>query len=177
MELKRYQDLLASVRHDNNFHSVTALVQPEWPEVKEIAEVLKKTPDFVQACHEFVHSFTTYKREIGDYWTTPEEMLERRAGDCDDKAILLVSLLRNNLSAEHVYCAFGYWGRGGKWEGHMWAVMDGVGGPDRIIESTASPGAPHKGKYLLEAMFNDKYAFSYPAGIRDFNLLPVAVED
>ncbi len=514
MELQRYQDLLASVRHDDNFHSIKALVQPDWPEVKEIAEVLLNTPDFVLACQEFVHSFTTYKREIGDFWTTPEEMLGRRAGDCitgdtpvwirkngrptivetrellpigdytqyfgldiltpngfaplisvrrkriqptlrilttsdvgmtdehklvvnihltgqarycvakeinpsqitriypdldslsflhgvvsdyeagwahglffadgssslrdietlggeswrivnansnylerasstlsilypgikfpiklfdsyrrgkdvksakfvgqrkknlycmdallevdsqkgirgqfvreyrerfyntygikrvpdfvlqgsqemakgfwdgvhagdgeqeglritshhklstfglsmilhklgsnpsvapdhsairirdslklaknwrfngvveevfdlatetgefvaadiavkncDDKAILLVSLLRNKLSAKQVYCAFGYWGKGSSREGHMWVVMEGAGGADRIIESTAVPGAPQKGQYFLEAMFNDKFAFSYPAGIKNFNLLPIAVED
>lgn len=177
MQLSRYQDLLASVRHDREFHSITSLVQPAWPEVKEIAEVLMKTVDFPAACHEFVHSFTSYQAEIGDYWTTPEEMLERRAGDCDDKSILLASLLRNKFSPEQVFCAFGFWKRGTRRIGHMWVVMEGVEGVDQIMESTAPPGARRKGKYFLEAMFNDKYAFSYPAGIKDFNLLPVAVEN
>ena len=514
MELKRYQDLLASVRNDEHFHSIKALVQPDSPEVKEIAEVLQQTPDFVRSCQEFVHSFTTYKREIGDYWTTPEELLESQRGDCitgdtpvwvkehsipslievrellpigdyaqfnglevltptgfaplisirrknwqqtvriltssdigitpnhqlvsrdksngqdryslakdiephqlttiypplgdlpifhndvsdyeagwayglffadgsssirdidtlggeswrivnansehlerasyafsqmykdlkfpiklfdsyrkgrrvesssfngkrgkslysmdcllkvdsqkgiragfvrgfrdpfyntfgikrvpvfilhgskeqaqgfwdgahagdgeqgglritshhklstfglsmllrklgktalvtpdhgairirassrksknwrfngidaevfdlatetgefvaadiavkncDDKAILLVSLMRNQLAAEQVFCAFGYWGRNGRRDGHMWVVMEGQGEADRIIEATASPGAPQKGKYYLEAMFNDKYTFSYPVGIKDFNLVPIAEEE
>ncbi len=176
MHLSRYQDLLAAVRKDNEFHPISSLVQPDWPEVVEIADVLKKSPDFSRACWEFVNSFTTYEREIGDYWTTPAEILERRAGDCDDKAILLTSLLRNQLPPEQVFCAFGFWKKGSQREGHMWVVTQGTDGFDNILESTAAPGLHHKGRYDLEAMFNDKYCFSKPAGIKDFNLLPIAVE-
>ncbi len=177
MILSRYDDLMASVRHDSDFHSITSLVQPNDPEVRRVADVLKEHDDFVYACHEFVNSFTTYKNEIGDYWSTPAEVLEAEAGDCDCKAILLVSLLRNQIPPEKVFCAFGFWENNGSSGGHMWAIMDSGGPEDRILEATAGPRNKLKGKYRLEAIFNDKYAFSYPQGIRHFNLLPVTVED
>lgn len=176
MQLSRYNDLLASVRHDEDFHSIRDLVQPYDREVREVAQVLIQSDNFVEACQEFVHSFTTYQREIGDYWTTPGEILEARSGDCDDKAILLTSILRNYIPAEKVFCAFGKWGKNGKADGHMWVVMEGAGPEDRVVEATASPDQPLYGHYTLEALFNDKYAFSYPTGIKNFNLLPVVGE-
>jgi len=176
MELRRYRDLLASVRHDNSFHSITELVQPNDLEVHRVAKVLMEHSDFISACQEFVNSFTTYRREIGDYWTTPAEILSEQQGDCDDKAILLVSLLRNKIPADKVFCAFGYWSNNGKKEGHMWVVMEGEGEQDRIIEATAGPGDAIRGHYTLEALFNDTYAFAYPSGIMNFNLLPIAWE-
>lgn len=173
MELTRYYDLLANVRHDGELHSITDLVQPNDPEVQEVAQVLHQADDFVKACQDFVDSFTTYRREIGDYWATPAEILQTQAGDCDDKAILLVSLLRNYIAAEDVFCAFGLWFTNGKPGGHMWVIMSNGQGEDRIIEATASSEKPEKGKYILQALFNDQYALSYPAGIKNFDLVPV----
>lgn len=176
MQLERYHDLLADVRYDNRFHSIRSLVQPDDPEVRKVADVLKEASSFISACQEFVNSFTTYRKEIGDYWTTPAEILEQEAGDCDDKSILLCSLLRNRIPADKVFCAFGTWSKNGGKDGHMWVVMEGEGEEDRIIEATAGPRDPLKGNYRLEAIFNDAYAFSYPSGIRNFNLLPVAMQ-
>lgn len=173
MNLERYQDLLANVRHDGEFHSITDLVRPDDFEVQQVAGVLVQADDFVTAAQEFVHSFTTYRREIGDYWTTPEEILLARAGDCDDKAILLVSILRNYIQGDKVFAAFGHWSLNGKKDGHMWVVLDDGGLEDKIVEATASPSTPLRGRYNVEAIFNDRYAFSYPEGIRNFNLLPV----
>jgi transglutaminase-like putative cysteine protease len=177
MQLQRYHDLMANVRYDGQFHSIKELVQPDDPEVKQVASVLMESDDFVRACHEFVNSFTTYRREIGDYWTTPAEILQARAGDCDDKAILLVSLLRNKIPPDQVFCAFGHWGKTTKKDGHMWVVMDSGGPEDRIIEATAGPADPVRGNYYLEAIFNDRYALSYPIAIRNFNLLPVVARE
>lgn len=173
MELRRYQDIMANVRHDNEYHSITSLVQPDDPEVKKIAQVLMQADDFVKAAQEFVNSFTTYRKEVGDYWTTPVEILAEQAGDCDDKAILLTSILRNGLPADKVFCAFGHWSKNGAKEGHMWVALEGTEEADKIIEATAGPNAPLRGHYTTEALFNDRYAFSYPSGIKNFNLLPV----
>ena len=176
MELRRYQDLLASVRHDNEFHSITSLVQPDDPEVKKIAQVLMQADDFVKASQEFVNSFTDFKHEEGDYWSTPAEILERQSGDCDCKSILLTSILRNGMPADKVFCAFGHWSKNGDKEGHMWVALEGTEKADKIIEATAGPDAPLRGHYTTEAIFNDRYAFSYPAGLKHFNLLPVVAE-
>ena len=166
--LKQYYDLKADVRH-GEYHSIRQLVQPDQPEVRELARVLVQADDFVAASQDFIDSFTTYQRQIGDYWAMPSETLEARAGDCDDKAILLCSILRNYMPAEDVFCAVGT--QDG--EGHMWVVMANSNGEDRIVEATAPSSKPVKDNYRLYAIFNDQYAFSYPEGIREFCLKPV----
>ena len=176
-EFKEYSDLLANVRNDGKFHSVKALVQPDESEVRDIARVLVQVNNFVEAAQEFVGSFTQYQNEVGDYWTTPGELLAAQAGDCDDKAILLCSILRNYLPPDQVYCAFGLWVLDGETTGHMWVVTEGEDGDDRIIEATAGPERKTRGKYVLHGMFNDKYAFSTEIGIREFDLKSIELEN
>lgn len=176
-KLQQYDDLLADVRHDHNYHSIRSLVQPDDPEVRDIARVLVQAPDFITGTQEFVNSFTTYRPQVGDYWATPGETLAQEAGDCDDKAILLCSLLRNYYAPDQVFCAFGLWRVGGKTSGHMWVVTEGEGGEDRIIEATARPSKPLRGKYIIHGIFNDKYAFSTKTGIREFDLKPIELAE
>ena len=172
-KLHQYNDLLADVRHDQKYHSIRALVQLNDPEVRDVARVLVKAPDFITAAQEFVNSFTTYGSEVGDLWRTPAETLAKRTGvDCDDSSILLCSILRNYTPPDQVYCAFGLWNIGGKTTGHMWLITEGKGGEDRIIEATAGPRKPLKGKYILHGIFNDKYCFSTEIGLKEFDLKP-----
>ncbi len=175
-QIRFYQDLLANVRYDDRYHSVKSLVQPDDPTVRDVARVLVQANDFIKASQEFVDSFTSYQNEVGDYWTTPGELLEAQAGDCDDKAILLCSILRNYLPADQVYCAFGLWLLDGETSGHMWVVTEGEDGEDRIIEATAGPERKTRGKYVLHGMFNDKHAFSTNIGLREFDLKTVEDE-
>ena len=176
-KLKRYDDLLADVRHDNKYHSIRSLVQLDDPEVRDIARVLVQAPDFISVAQEFVNSFTTYRSEVGDYWCEPSETLAARAGDCDDLGILLCSILRNYMPPENVYCAFGLWTIGGKASGHLWVITEGEGGDDRILEATAGPGRPTKGKYVIHCIFNDKYCFATDIGLREFDLKPVEMAE
>lgn len=171
-KLQQYNDLLADVRHDQKYHSIRALVQPDNPEVRDIARVLVKAADFITAAQEFVNSFTTYRAEVGDYWATPAETLAAQAGDCDDKGILLCSILRNYIPPDRVYCAFGLWRIGKVTTGHLWVITEGNGGEDRIIEATAGPEKPSRGKYILHGIFNDKYCFSTEIGLKEFDLKP-----
>ena len=176
-KLKRYNDLLADVRRDGKYHSIRSLVQPNDPEVRDIARVLVQAPDFIAVAQEFVNSFTTYRTEVGDYWREPSETLAARAGDCDDLAILLCSILRNYMPPDNVYCAFGLWTIGGKPSGHMWVITEGGDGEDRILEATAGPGRPTKGKYVIHCMFNDEYAFATDIGLQEFDLKPVEMAE
>lgn len=177
-KIKRYDDLLADVRHDHEHHSIRSLVQPDDPEVRDIARVLVQASDFINATQEFVNSFTTYGAEVGDFWRTPSETLEKRTSvDCDDSAILLCSILRNYIPPDQVYCAFGLWAMGGKTDGHMFVVTKGEGDEDRIIESTAPPGKSTRGKYVIYGMFNDCYAFSTDIGLKEFDLKPVELAE
>lgn len=169
MALKLYNEILADVRR-NGLCPVKSLVQPDDVEVRRVASVLAQAENPVAAAQEFIHSFTEYLHEEGDYWSTPGETFEREAGDCDCLAIALCSILRNWLPADKVFCAIGNLSNGSD-SGHMWLVMEGVGGEDRIIESTAPPEKPLRGGYNLMAIFNDVYAFSSPEGIREFHLV------
>ena len=176
-KLKRYDDLLADVRHDQKYHPIRSLVQPDDPEVRDVARVLVQAPDFIAVAQEFVNSFTTYRPEVGDYWNTPAETIAAQAGDCDDKAILLCSILRNYIPPDRVYCVFGLWRAGKETTGHMWVVTEGEDDQDRIVEATAGPEKPGKGKYILFGMFNDRYAFSTDVGLREFDLKPVQMAE
>lgn len=173
--LRLYDNLLADVRWDENYHGIRGLVQPQNPLVKKIADVLINAPDFIEATQDFVHTYTTYESEIGDFWAMPEEMLDKRSGDCDDSAILVCSILRNYIPADQVFCAVGV-KRNGKTEGHMWVQLN-TGGDDFIVESTAGSNAPLRGKYVLSALFNDKYAFATENGLKEFGLVPVLLEE
>ena len=175
-QISVYADLLANVRYDGKYHSVKSLVQPDDPVVRDVARELVQSNDFIGAAQEFVDSFTTYQKEVGDYWTVPGEILADRAGDCDDKAILLTSILRNYLPADQVYCAFGLWILNGETTGHMYVVTEGEDGEDRIIEATAGPERKTRGKYVLHGMFNDKYAFATEIGLREFDLRTVELK-
>lgn len=171
-QLRLYDDLLARVRYDGKYHPIKSLVNPDEPEVREVARVLVQAPDFIEAVQEFVNTFTVYEREQGDYWATPAEVLSARAGDCDDLAILTTSLLRNYIPADQVFVAFGLWNQG-KLGGHAWVVTDSGNYEDRVVEATAGPDKPLRGKYTLQGIFNDKYAFSTDIGLREFDLQPV----
>ncbi|MFH1485761.1 MAG: hypothetical protein ABIH46_06800, partial [Chloroflexota bacterium] len=156
--LRLYPDLGAKVRNDGRRYSVRSLVQPQSPLVGPVAEVLHQANDFIVAAWDFVHQFTTYKREVGEFWALPDEMLEARKGDCDDSSILLCSILRCYLPADAVYCAVGTWQNGRSAEGHMWVVMEGDDGEDRTLESTASPEVQLHGSYDILTLFNDRNA-------------------
>ena len=169
-KLEFYPEILANVRNDGKFYPIRPLIQVDDPEVREIARVLVQSDNFIEAAHEFVNSFTSYQSEMGDFWATPGEMLTIRAGDCDDSAILLCSLLRNYIPPDKVFVAFGVWTQGGKTGGHAWVVMQDDDGGDMVLESTSHPRNPLHGKYTLSAMFNDTYCFATDIGIKDFDL-------
>lgn len=169
-KLKLYPEILADVRNNGQYYPIRALVQVNDPEVREIARVLVQADNFVEAAHEFVNSFTSYRGEIGDFWATPEEMLAVRAGDCDDSAILLCSLLRNYIPPEKVFVAIGVWTQGGKPDGHAWVIVQNEDGGDMVLESTTHPQNTLRGRYTLSAMFNDTYCFATDIGIKDFDL-------
>jgi hypothetical protein len=176
-KLKFYSELLANVRNDGQYYPIRSLVQVDDSEVREIARVLTQADNFTEAVHEFVNSFTSYRREIGDFWALPSEMLGARAGDCDDSSILLCSLLRNYLPPEKVFVGFGVWSVDGSQDGHAWVVVQAEDGTDMVLESTAHPRKTLRGKYILDAMFNDQYVFATDIGVKDFDLrVPVEEE-
>ncbi|GAI62917.1 unnamed protein product [marine sediment metagenome] len=54
-KMRRYDDLLADVRHDYEHHSIRSLVQVDDPEVREVARVLVQASDFISEAQGFVN--------------------------------------------------------------------------------------------------------------------------
>lgn len=82
-----------------------------------------------------------------DFWSYPSETLRDRVGDCEDRAFLLVSLLRHILPPERVYVAIGLF-RG---MGHAW-VMVNERGIWEVFETTLTADAiPVASQIITEA--------------------------
>lgn len=130
----------------------TALVTPDNSVVSSRAEILKDfnitSPEAVTA---WVSRQIEYKRDEKvwgepDYWQTPEETLSMGTGDCEDVAILTVSLLRAlGWSSKEAFVVTGVMTDG---VGHAWVVAK-EGSRWRIFEPTAKGAEEAKG--LLKA--------------------------
>lgn len=179
-KLSDYYDLGADVRYKHSHIPIRQLVTPNNPDIKALAAILHQAPDFPDACWTFVSTYTHYGIEEDDYWSLPAESLAKAAAgqgiDCDCSSILLVSLLRNYIPAERVFCAIVMWNTGGSTEGHMTVILQDSDGNERILESTAPPTANLPGSYQVYALFNDKYTLATRQGLDLFDLRPVVKE-
>jgi hypothetical protein len=178
LDLIQYFDLLGKVRYGKTYYSIRSIVQPDDPDVKEIADTLIKIPNFAYNAQAFVHQFVPYDREIGDFWATPAETMSPadalgRFADCDDSAILLCSILRNYIDPLSVFVVVGTCKNAERDEGHAWVVVVNQDGTDQILESTASPDKPVHGRYTPMIVFNDKYAFATKSGLKEWDMKPV----
>ena len=175
--LSDYYDLAADVRYSKSHVPIRQLVNPNDPTVKTLAAILHQAPDFVDACWTFVSAYTHYAAEVDDYWSTPAESLEKAANgegiDCDCSSILLVSLLRNYIPANRIFCAIVMWNLDGNPDGHMTVIYQDEAGNERILESTTSPTAELRGNYQIYALFNDQYALATKQGLSLFDLRPI----
>lgn len=87
-----------------------------------------------------------------DFWNYPSETITQGIGDCDDKSILLVSLLRRRVSSNDVYCTIGKLAD----LGHMWVSVR-IRGQWYTIETTVDmPIRPESHPYYPYFRFNDK---------------------
>lgn len=98
---------------------------------------------------DFVCKNVSYRSDNGEFWYFPDEVISRRAGDCDDSAILLCSLLRRFYPPDRVYVVAGTY-RG---LGHAWVELDG-----EILEPTYSHARPvtDPWNYKKLVAFNDQ---------------------
>jgi transglutaminase-like putative cysteine protease len=69
-----------------------------------------------------------------DFWQTPAMCSKTRVGNCANKAFLLTSLLRNELSENQVYCVLGNL-HNGHVSGHAWVEVN-FDGNDYIMHAT-----------------------------------------
>jgi len=134
---------LVSVRYPGQWEEIRTFVRPNDPNV--LSKYQELGPD-VWACLDWVCRNISYRSDNGEWWGYPEETMKRRFGDCDDSAILLVSLLENFTNA---YVAAGTY----QGYGHAWGQLDGT-----ILESTYTSArpVPDPQNYIPYALFNDK---------------------
>lgn len=80
-----------------------------------------------------------------EYWNLPSETLRDRVGDCEDRSILLASMLRYLLPPEQVWVSVGSY----QGFGHVWVtiVRNGV---NLVIETTL-PSLPQGGLAPVES--------------------------
>ncbi len=89
---------------------------------------------------------------VNDFWNFPSETLRDRVGDCDDKAILLCSLLRATAHGRQAYVTVGTH-RG---HGHMWVTL--LGKDAFVLETTRpSPVQVEAPLYVPWFRFNDEH--------------------
>lgn len=97
-----------------------------------------------------------------DYWQFPAETLTYLYGDCEDAALVLVSLLRNVFSEKVVRVAVGDVRKGNEWMPHAWTQIVRSGVP-YVMDSTlrAIPDPPWRrvsdlsNEYRPTLFFND----------------------
>jgi hypothetical protein len=158
---------------------LTSFITPNAIEVQELYKALTEniddTEEKIKACWrwvasqvkyvEFVHGKLSINGKTSwqkDLWTTPAMTINTRVGNCAVKSFLLTSLLRNQLSADQVYCTLGnlYNGKPG---GHAWVAVKMP--EEYIVESTtlnAPPLVPAGIAKRYEAVhyFNDSQVYA-----------------
>lgn len=141
-----YQDgqYLVSVRFPGQRHDIRSFVQPDNPDV--VAVYSRYGPD-PWNLYDFVCRNIDYRRDIGEFWAFPSEVLASSTADCEDTSNLLTSLLR--CRGINAYTALGdYQG----W-GHAWVDRAG-----QIYETTytrAQP-VPDPEHYIPYVLFDDR---------------------
>ena len=143
---------------------------------KDLTQGISATEDRIAALHNWVASKVRYTRFVkgkiwiegkssvqDDLWNMPSITARVKVGNCANKAFLMTSLLRNDLSSSQVHCVLGnlYNGKAG---GHAWCQVT-IGGIDYIVESTKAdvPAlvlASSAERYEAVHLFNDEAAYA-----------------
>lgn len=74
----------------------------------DVTKLIAKLFPTANDCFEWVVNNIKYVPETKDYWQLPHETLERKAGDCEDGAILLASMILSILPQSEKWRVFVY---------------------------------------------------------------------
>ena len=119
---------LVSVRYPGQRHDLREFVQPDNPDVVAVCSQVGPDP---WSLYDFVCLNIDYRRDVGEFWAFPSEVLARGTADCEDTANLLTSLLRRR--GINAYTVLGdYQGYG-----HAWCQLGG-----QILETTYTSARP-----------------------------------
>lgn len=156
-------------------------VTPDQPDIlmlwRQITNGIDTPQERITAAWDWVASQVEYKPFIkatiniegkqstqGDYWQTPSLCSLTKRGNCANKAFLLTSLVRNELSPDNVYCVLGNLYNGHK-QGHAWVEML-VNGENYILEATRNDTSMVRAdaaeRYEAVHYFNDTIVTAVP---------------
>lgn len=120
------------------------------------------TPNWI-ALRDWVANTITYKYDsdvhgVKEYWQLPKETLQLRTGDCEDYAILLVSLLRaDGWSSNDIYVVIGEDAQG---NGHAWVKINlGILGW-QYLEPQANGWCTLVLDYFITFGYKEEYMFN-----------------
>jgi len=159
---------------------LTDFITPEAIDIKELHKNLTQgitgLEDRIAALHSWVASQVRYTKFVKgrlsiegkssvqeDLWNMPSITARVKVGNCANKAFLMASLLRQDMSSSQVHCVLGnlYNGKAG---GHAW-VQAKLGGIDYIIEATRADVSPlvlasNADRYEAVHLFNDETSYA-----------------
>jgi len=155
---------------------LTDWITPGALEVQELfrhlTENITSTRDRITACWEWVTSQIRYVHSVrgklcidgkcfaqNDLWQEPSITIHTKIGNCANSAMLLASLVRNELPPQQAYCVLGNL-HSQQPGGHAWVKVS-LDGDDFIMEATTPkvpPLVPEGTATHYEAVhyFNDK---------------------
>jgi transglutaminase-like putative cysteine protease len=155
---------------------LTDWITPGALEVQELfrhlTENITSTRDRITACWEWVTSQIRYVHSVrgklcidgkcfaqNDLWQEPSITIHTKIGNCANSAMLLASLVRNELPPQQAYCVLGNL-HSQQPGGHAWVKVS-LDGDDFIMEATTPkvpPLVPEGTATRYEAVhyFNDK---------------------
>ncbi|MBA7645128.1 hypothetical protein ES703_52881 [subsurface metagenome] len=125
-----YQDgqYLVNVRYPGQFNDIRSFVQPDNPDVMAICSRIGPDP---RGLYDFVCRNIDYRRDIGEFWAFPSEVLAKGTADCEDTSNLLTSLLL--CGGNNAYTVLGEY----QGYGHAWCQLNG-----EILETTYTSARP-----------------------------------
>jgi len=156
-------------------------VTPNQPDIlmlyQQLTQGLRTQEERITACWDFAANEIKYKSFITaeirvegihsvqeDFWQSPSMVSKTHVGNCANKAFLLTSLLRNELSPDQVYCVLGNL-RNGHQQGHAW-VQTNIGGREYIVEATRNDvpllDVVNADRYQPVHYFNDQVILAVP---------------
>ena len=156
---------------------LTDFVTPDALEVQELHQKLTQDIDELEdrllACWAWVADRVKYVRFVkakmwvggktsfqDDYWQDPSQVIKTKIGNCANKAFLLASLLRQDLSANQVNVVLGNLHQPPNPGGHAWCELNYNSHPV-IMESTRGDMQPMVATQVADiyepvVYFNDK---------------------
>lgn len=140
---------------------------------------------------EFVSQHIKYRRTAGlDPWQFPDETLSLKSGDCEDRALLIASLLlASGISSFNVRVALGkfraWFGRKHQDFDHVWVMYKNEMGKWQIIEpahvkrvegKVIGKQLPTDAEYIPQFLFNDVHLWHVPRADDELGLTAVKLK-